>query len=68
MNDPVRIATVKGDAEKAQDYKERMAELLKPVCVLMDEAKKEKMDFVFNVQPDAMGKHFVSNLKVTREF
>lgn len=68
MSEPARLATVKGDAEKAQEYKERMADLLQPVCALMDEAKKDKMDFVFNVQPDAMGRHFVSNLKVTREF
>jgi hypothetical protein len=62
------LSSVKTDADKAKEYKEQLAELLKPVCVLMDAAKKDKLDFVFNIQPDAMGRHFVGVLKMQREF
>lgn len=61
------FASVKGDVEKAAEYKERVAKLLEPLCQTINEAKREGLEVAFQLQPDAMGRSFVSLLKITKE-
>ena len=61
------LTTVKGDVEKAQDYKKRLAELLQPVCDLVTEAKRDGIILNYQCMNDATGRQFVSSLSALKE-
>jgi outer membrane protein assembly factor BamA len=71
--DQVRSPTVatigKSEADKAREFKERAAEIMKGFCALKDEAARE--GFLINwvtIQPNAFGKNEVIDLHVLKRF
>ena len=64
---PTQLNIVKGDVDKALEYRTELAELLAPICELFTKAKREdKIDLSFQISPDALGKFFVGDLKVLK--
>jgi len=62
------LQVIKGDIEKAQEYKEELMRLLEPVCALVTKAKQaDKITMNFQLAVDAMGKQFVANLTAMKE-
>ncbi len=62
-----QITSVKGDLEKASEYRDELSKLLAPVCELFTKAKREdKIDLSFQISPDALGKFFVADLKTMK--
>lgn len=59
--------TVRGDAEKAAEYRDQTAKLLVPLCEVINQAKRDGLEINFQLQPDAMGRSFVGLLKITKE-
>jgi hypothetical protein len=67
-NDNVaRLVPAKTDAEKAAEYKRKLADAMTPVCALMTEAKREGLTLAFGMAHDAMGRYFVASLQITKE-
>jgi outer membrane protein assembly factor BamA len=70
---PVRspeIATIgKSEADKAREFKERAAEIMKGFCALKDEAAREGFLIAWvSIQPNAFGKNEVIDLHVLKRF
>ena len=65
--DPRGLSVVKGDIEKAKEYKQQVADLAKPICDVLTKAKKEGIIIAYSVQADAMGNYFLAQLTATKE-
>ena len=62
------LTSVKGDVEKAQEYKAELMEALGVACEVITRAKqKDKINLNFQLAIDAMGKQFVASLTASKE-
>ena len=71
--DQVRSPTVatigKSEADKAREFKERAAEIMKGFCALQDEAGRDGLKIIWaTIQPNAFGKNEVIDLHVMKRF
>ena len=68
MTEPLTIIPGRPDKEMAEDFKRRMLEAAKPLCLLMDEVKAAGFTMTFSLGPDAMGRSVVTQLGVSKVF
>jgi hypothetical protein len=62
-----QLVAIKGDAEKAKEYKDKLAKLCEPICELLTEAKRENIVLAHALQADATGRFFVAMLSAHKE-
>lgn len=61
-----RLETGKTDKELAKEYRQRLEELLVPVCDLMNEASRAGLKLEYNLMLDGFGRWRASPIQVTR--
>ena len=63
-----RIVPGKSDIDLAQDYRQRLLELLEPVTVVINEARTKGLIISFGYSPpDAFGRQSLAQLDVTKK-
>lgn len=62
-----RLERVETDLEKARKYKERLKPLLRQVCDVLSEAKRDNIIINYQTTQDATGNHFISLLTALKE-
>jgi hypothetical protein len=61
------LSVIKGDVEKAREYKDQVAELAKPICDVLTRAKKEGIVITYSLSSDATGNYFIAQLSAIKE-
>lgn len=62
----VGLPTGKTDKERAAEYRERLMELLAPVCELLTIAERDGIRINLNISRDALGRSFISDISAIK--
>jgi hypothetical protein len=63
---PVHIVPGSTDAERAQDYRDRLRAALVPVLAIIQEAQSNGLKVGFNIGPDGFGRQQIQTVEVVK--